>query len=216
MKGALITLRKIKSILLGAILSLILPFNVLASDDKVEKVEQGQATVNEAVKSGNREFYTIVTPSQQTYYLVIDFLEKERNVYFLKAVDEIDLLDLAGVGEVIYTPEQTTKETTTETTTESVTEQTSDEIVEKQEESEKPKIDITLILGIGILGVAIFFFIKNKKDNKNKEDMYLDEAIQDDNEEVVFNTEEPSKEQEQNNKKEEDKKALEDMQNLDL
>ena len=209
-------MRKIKSILLGAILSLVLPFNVFASDNKVEKVEQGQATVNEVVKSGNREFYTIVTPSQQTYYLVIDFLEKERNVYFLKAVDEIDLLDLAGVGEVIYTPEQTTKETTTETTTESVTEQTSDEIVEKQEESEKPKIDITLILGIGILGVAIFFFIKNKKDNKNKENMYLDEAIQDDNEEVIFNTEEQSKEEEQNNKKEEDKKALEDMQNLDL
>nr|WP_317360050.1 DUF4366 domain-containing protein [uncultured Tyzzerella sp.] len=210
-------MRKIKSILLGAILSLVLPFNVFASDNKVEKVEQGQATVNEVVKSGNREFYTIVTPSQQTYYLVIDFLEKERNVYFLKAVDEIDLLDLAGVGEVIYTPEETTKEITTETTTESVTEQTSDEVVEEQEESEeKPKIDITLILGIVILGVAIFFFIKNKKDNKNKENMYLDEAIQDDNEEVIFNTEEQSKEEEQNNKKEEDKKALEDMQNLDL
>ena len=214
MKGALITLIKIKSVLLGAILVLILPFNVFASSNKVEKVEQGQATINEAVRSGNKEFYTIVTPSQQTYYLVVDFEEKERNVYFLKSVDEIDLLDLAGVGEVIYTPEETTIETTTETTTEKVTEQTSEIVEEQQENEEKPKIDIVLIIGVVVLILAIFLFIKNKKDNKNKENIYLDEAIKDDEEEVIFNTEEPSKEK--NNKKEEDKKALEDIQNFDL
>lgn len=201
---------KIKTVLLGVILTLILPFNVFATD-KVEKVEQGQATVNEAIKSGNKEFYTIVTPSQQTYYLVVDFQEKERNVYFLKSVDEIDLLDLAGVGEVIYTPEETTIETTTETTTEKATEQTSQNVEEVVESKEKPKVDIVLILGIAILVIAVFLFIKNKKYNKNKENMYLDDAIQNDNEEVVFNTEEK-----QDNKKEEDKKELEDMQNLDL
>ena len=199
-------LKKIKSIVLGAILVLILPFNVFAGN----KVEQGQATVNEAIKSGNKEFYTIVTPSQQTYYLVIDFQEKERNVYFLKAVDEIDLLDLAGVGEVIYNQEETKIETTTQITTEIITEQTTEILEEQQENKEKPKLDVMLILGIGILSVALFLFIKNKKDNKKREDIYLDEAIKDE-EEVIFEEEKINK-----NKEDTEKKVLDDITNFDL
>ena len=199
-------LKKIKSIVLGAILVLILPFNVFAGN----KVEQGQATVNEAIKSGNKEFYTIVTPSQQTYYLVIDFQEKERNVYFLKAVDEIDLLDLAGVGEVIYNQEETKIETTTQITTEIITEQTTEILEEQQENKEKPKLDVMLILGIGILSVALFLFIKNKKDNKKREDIYLDEAIKDE-EEVIFEEEKINI-----NKEDTEKKVLDDITNFDL
>lgn len=199
-------LKKIKSIVLGAILVLILPFNVFAGN----KVEQGQATVNEAIKSGNKEFYTIVTPSQQTYYLVIDFQEKERNVYFLKAVDEIDLLDLAGVGEVIYNQEETKIETTTQITTEIITEQTTEILEEQQGNKEKPKLDIMLILGIGILSVALFLFIKNKKDNKKREDIYLDEAIKDE-EEVIFEEEKINI-----NKEDTEKKVLDDITNFDL
>ncbi len=199
-------LKKIKSIVLGAILVLILPFNVFAGN----KVEQGQATVNEAIKSGNKEFYTIVTPSQQTYYLVIDFQEKERNVYFLKAVDEIDLLDLAGVGEVIYNQEETKIETTTQITTEIITEQTTEILEEQQENKEKPKLDVMLILGIGILSVALFLFIKNKKDNKKREDIYLDEAIKDE-EEVIFEEEKINI-----NKEDIEKKVLDDITNFDL
>ncbi len=74
------------------------------------------------------------------YYLVIDFSKPERNVYFLKAVDEIDLLDLAGVNEIIYNPTETT-----EITSELSSEETSEDELKKEEIStNKNKLDILL------------------------------------------------------------------------
>lgn len=56
----------------------------------------GQATVVDDVTDGDgKEFYTIVTPAENTFYLVIDKQRDSDNVYFLNAVTESDLLALA-------------------------------------------------------------------------------------------------------------------------
>lgn len=56
----------------------------------------GQATVvDDATDEDGKEFYTIVTPAENTFYLVIDKQRDSDNVYFLNAVTETDLLALA-------------------------------------------------------------------------------------------------------------------------
>lgn len=161
-------------IFLVVVLNFILPLNVLAQD-----LEKGQGSIKEAIKSGNKEFYTIVTPSEKTYYLVVDFSKNERNVYFLKAVDEVDLIDLAGVNEIIYNPTETTVEATTETITDIIEEAYKNEVIEL-EEAPKNKLNfITIIAIIGLLGLGIFLiydkFFKNKNNTNFPDDDFEEE-----------------------------------------
>lgn len=60
----------------------------------------GQATViDNATDEDGKEFYTIVTPAENVFYLVIDKQRDSDNVYFLNAVTESDLLALAEQDE---------------------------------------------------------------------------------------------------------------------
>ena len=70
----------------------------------------GQATViDDVTDEDGKEFYTIVTPAENTFYLVIDKQRDSDNVYFLNAVTESDLLALAekddGTGSAPATDE---------------------------------------------------------------------------------------------------------------
>ena len=56
----------------------------------------GQASVlDNATDEEGKEFYTFVTPEENIFYLVIDRQRDSDNVYFLNAVTENDLADLA-------------------------------------------------------------------------------------------------------------------------
>jgi hypothetical protein len=55
--------------------------------------------VNEATDEDGKEFYTITTPDENVFYLVIDRQRGAENVYFLNAVTEADLLALAEKAE---------------------------------------------------------------------------------------------------------------------
>lgn len=57
---------------------------------------EGSATVvDNATDSHGKEFYTIMTPDENVFYLVIDKQRDSENVYFLNAVTESDLMALA-------------------------------------------------------------------------------------------------------------------------
>ena len=58
--------------------------------------------VDHATDGDGKEFYTIMTPAENVFYLVIDRQRETENVYFLNAVTEADLLALAVIPE---TPE---------------------------------------------------------------------------------------------------------------
>lgn len=51
--------------------------------------------VDNATDEDGKEFFTITTPSENVFYLVIDRQRGQENVYFLNAVTENDLLALA-------------------------------------------------------------------------------------------------------------------------
>lgn len=56
----------------------------------------GQGTVMDNVTDGDgKEFFTFTTPSENTFYLVIDRQRDSENVYFLNTVTENDLMALA-------------------------------------------------------------------------------------------------------------------------
>jgi hypothetical protein len=57
--------------------------------------------IDNATDEDGKEFYTIMTPDENVFYLVIDRQREQENVYFLNAVTEKDLLALAEKsGEV--------------------------------------------------------------------------------------------------------------------
>ena len=89
--------------------------------------------VNTATDEDGKQFYTITTPDENVFYLVIDLQREQDNVYFLNAVTEKDLLALAEKSEdteenetaVVSTPEpesdsetDISSETSLETSTE--------------------------------------------------------------------------------------------------
>ncbi len=51
--------------------------------------------IDYATDEDGKEFYTIMTPDENVFYLVIDRQREQENVYFLDAVTERDLLSLA-------------------------------------------------------------------------------------------------------------------------
>lgn len=53
------------------------------------------AVVDNATEKDGKEFYTINTPSENVFYLVIDKQRSDKNVYFLNEVTEDDLTALA-------------------------------------------------------------------------------------------------------------------------
>lgn len=64
--------------------------------DPVPLTPDGQATVLDNATDGDgKEFYTIQTPDENVFYLIIDNQRDTENVYFLNAVTEADLMALA-------------------------------------------------------------------------------------------------------------------------
>ncbi len=60
----------------------------------------GTSTVQDnATEQDGKEFFTIVTEEENTFYLVVDRQRDGENVYFLNAVTEADLMALAEVPE---------------------------------------------------------------------------------------------------------------------
>lgn len=163
-------------ILLVIVLNLMLPLNIFAEEvtEPIQELEKGQGTVKELVKDGTREFFTITTQNGATFYLVVDKDKSSDNVYFLKTVNEIDLIELAGQNAVIYeSTETTTKEPTTESTTEEI-------IVEEEQEENNSSfgfIEIVALIGfIGLMGYLIYNKFKGKtKNNSFDEDDDIDE-----------------------------------------
>jgi hypothetical protein len=57
----------------------------------------GAGSVIENTENGGKEFFTIATEAENVFYLVVDREREAENVYFLKPVNEADLLSLSGM-----------------------------------------------------------------------------------------------------------------------
>lgn len=102
--------------------------------------------VDNATDGDGKEFFTITTPSENVFYLVIDRQRETENVYFLNAVTEADLLALAEMPEETVTP---------------TPEPEPEPVVEPTPEPETTSNTGPLLLGLAVVligGGAAFFF----------------------------------------------------------
>ncbi len=110
-------------------------------------IPSGTGTVvDNATDEDGKEFFTITTPSENVFYLVIDRQRETKNVYFLNAVTEADLLALAEMPEETVTP---------------IPEPEPEPAVEPTPEPEATSNTGPLLLGLAVVligGGAAFFF----------------------------------------------------------
>ena len=151
--------------------------------------------VDNATDEEGKEFYTITTPDENIFYLVIDKQKTTDNVYFLNAVTEADLLPLAEKSE------EETAEPAPEPEPESEPTEAPEETAEPEPEpeAEAPDSNLLAILLVGAVvliggGAGYYFKIyKPKHQAPDLEDDYC-EYEEEAPEEVVEDYEETADE----------------------
>ena len=134
---------------------------------------------DEITNSSGKDFYTIRTKNNNTFYMVIDHSNNTENVYMLSLIDENDLAEFM---------EQTEKETEAEVTPAVIIPETPAPVeteAPKQPETEAVEPEKTsplqnsnlLILGAGALVVALLYYFKIYKPG-HEEDEGDDEGIE--------------------------------------
>ncbi|WP_312611603.1 DUF4366 domain-containing protein [Oscillibacter sp.] len=117
--------------------------------------------VNTATDEDGKQFYTITTPDENVFYLVIDLQREQDNVYFLNAVTEKDLLALAEKSEdteenetaVVSTPEpESDSEIDTSSGTSSET--------SAQPEQKSNLTMLLLVLAVVVIGGGAGYYFK--------------------------------------------------------
>lgn len=117
--------------------------------------------VNTATDEDGKQFYTITTPDENVFYLVIDLQRETDNVYFLNAVTEKDLLALAEKSEdteenetaVVSTPEP---ESNSET---DISSETSSGSSAEPEQKSNPTM-LLLVLAVVLIGGGVGYYFK--------------------------------------------------------
>lgn len=191
-------MKKIRKLtVLFAVLALMLSFSTVAyaggSEEMPEEPEDTTATggimdetedtttftpdgtgtvVDSATDEDGKEFYTIITPDENVFYLIIDRQRETENVYFLDAVTEKDLLALAEAsGDTVDGGTITEPEVTTDTTEapEDTTEQASTETQGNNTGT------LILVLAVVLLGGGVGYYFKiyrPKQQRADSEDDY--------------------------------------------
>ncbi len=133
--------------------------------------------IDNATDGDGKEFFTIMTPSENVFYLVIDRQREQDNVYFLNAVTEKDLMALAEKSGVTQDSENVL--------TTPIPENTPDTTPEPDASAEpEPKSNtgmLLLVLAIVVIGGGAGYYVKiyrQKHQQADSEDDfdYNDEA----------------------------------------
>ena len=151
-------------------------------DDAFSVDGNGEVLDNIMDEKSGKEFYTIVTANNNTYYLIIDHASSTKNVYMLSMIDENDLKEFLSEEE----PE--VSEDTGKTPTVDFGEDTKDEESSGDDKQEEPKKDnnvlgtVLIILALGAVAGGVYFYFKIYKPKKEAqiadEDMeYVDDGV---------------------------------------
>lgn len=112
--------------------------------------------VNTATDEDGKQFYTITTPDENVFYLVIDLQREQDNVYFLNAVTEKDLLALAEKSEDTHDVENPLSTSEPNTTPEVTPEPTS----EPEPEQKSNPAMLLMVLAVVLIGGGAGYYFK--------------------------------------------------------
>lgn len=128
--------------------------------------------VDTATDADGKEFYTIITSDEHVFYLVIDRQRSTKNVYFLDAVTEKDLLSLA---EGIEIDEPVIPTPTPVPIPEPTSQPVQDTPSEPEQQSRAGNITAVVLIIAVIAGVAVYFIKFHKPKNSTKRKASFDE-----------------------------------------
>ena len=140
----------------------------------------GNGTVLDNLTDGKsgKEFYTIQTANNNTYFLVIDHASTSQNVYMLSMIDENDLKEFVDqekeTATVTPTPQVVIDENKTEETDKK-------EEIAKPEKEKMPQANMGAMAAILILalgGVAAYYYFKIYKPKKEEEEDFEEEGLE--------------------------------------
>lgn len=126
----------------------------------------GNGDLGDAITSGKKEFYTIHTKNNNTFYLVIDHAGNVDNVYMLSLIDENDLAKFLTATE-----KQPEKQQQTVVLPEPTPKPQTETVVTPEPKAESSSNLVTLIVFAVIGGGAAFFYFKVYKPRKEAEQM---------------------------------------------
>lgn len=112
--------------------------------------------VNTATDEDGKQFYTITTPDENVFYLVIDLQREQDNVYFLNAVTEKDLLALAEKSEDTHDGEDPLSDSEPGTTPEVTPEPTP----EPEPEQKSNSAMLLMVLAVVVIGGGAGYYFK--------------------------------------------------------
>lgn len=147
----------------------------------------GNAEVLDDVTDGSsKEFLTIRTENNQTFYVIIDRSTNQQNVYMLSNIDENDLQEFLDEDSKGITGE-TSVVLEEQPTTSAVTETPKEEVKAKTSSN---KGALFAILAIALCGLAGYYYFKIYKPKKEEEDyenenMELSDGLETINEDEV-------------------------------
>ena len=158
------------------------PDNTEKADDAFSVDGNGEVLDNVMDEKSGKEFYTITTANNNTYYLIIDHSSSTKNVYMLSMIDENDLKEFLSEEEP-EAPEDTGTPPAVDLGDEPSGDETPDD-----SEPEEPKKDnnilstVLIILVLGAIAGGGYFYFKIYKPKKEAqiadEDMeYVDEGV---------------------------------------
>ena len=152
------------------------------ADDAFSVDGNGEVLDNVTDEKSGKEFYTITTANNNTYYLIIDHSSNTKNVYMLSMIDENDLKEFLSEEE----PE-VPEDTGTPPAVDFGDEPSGDETPDDSEPEEPKKNNnilstVLIILVLGAIAGGGYFYFKIYKPKKeaqiSDEDMeYVDEGV---------------------------------------
>lgn len=156
-----------------------LPENNMTEKKEDAFTEPGNGEVQDDIQNGSsKEFLTITTKNNNTFYLVIDRSSNSQNVYLLSQVDENDLKEFVdqekGTATVTPTPQVVIDENKIEETDKK--EEAAKTEKEKMPQTNMGAMAVILILALG--GVAAYYYFKIYKPKKEEEEDFEEEGLE--------------------------------------
>lgn len=146
----------------------------------------GNGDLGDEITSGMKDFYTIHTKNNNTFYLVVDHAGNTDNVYMLSLIDENDLSEF--LEETLQETEPEAQQPVVvvpETTQEPETEQAAAPEPEQKQENNSSMLTLIILAVIGVGAAAYYFKVykpKKEADEYESEGMETDDGLDTENE----------------------------------
>lgn len=137
------------------------------TDDTFSVAGNGEV-LDDISNDSSKEFLTITTKNNNTFYIVIDRSSTTDNVYMLSQIDENDLKEFVDAEEEADNSAATVVLDETE-----AEENTAEVVVDETEEENSVtsnKGGMLAILAVAAVGVAGYYYFKFRKDNQDDDD----------------------------------------------